>query len=227
MPRIEDHVQYGDQASVSGRLKDRIAELELLAIALLERKALGQGANALSGFVRCAARQLQILEASPALPIEVAAGACRTAFELYVRTKLAEVRPEALLEFWVERIYDEKSLAAAFLRLTHDNTPASDREPMETRILELEAYIERNHLSSPSEESRSVAKLAKAAGLMEEYKALYNFYSKYTHASSWLVNAKEHDRDGAGYRAVLSTMTQVYVSQTVYCVEQLAASSLQ
>lgn len=225
MEHIRDHIRHVDESAVQEALQARRAQLERSAEQLLEqRELLGIGAVVLSNILRCAAGQLYILEVGWSLPLEISAGACRTAFELYVRTKLAEANPAALRDFYVERAYDEKSLAAAFLRLTGEHTPASDREPIEARIAEVDGYIARNGLSKPATASASQFKLAKDAGLADEYKSLYNFYSKYTHASSWLVNTKPEDRNGEGYRAILRTMAQVYVGATEAAVTRIAAS---
>ena len=225
MSRIRDHMQFGDDDAARQGLQARRAQLESSAARLLEQRAsLGIGAVVLSNILRCAAGQLQILEVGWSLPLEVAAGACRTAFELCIRAKLAEANPVALRDFYVERAYDEKALAAAFLRLTSEHTPTTDRAPIEARVAEIDEYIARNSLAKPSTATLSQFKLAEEAGLAEEYKSLYNFYSKYTHASSWLVNAKPEDRNGDGYRNILRTMTQVYVGAVEKSVSRTVAS---
>ena len=127
-------------------------------------------------------------------------------------------------DLYVERAYDEKALAAAFLRLTSEHTPTTDRAPIEARVAEIDEYIARNSLAKPATATLSQFKLAEEAGLAEEYKSLYNFYSKYTHASSWLVNAKPEDRNGDGYRNILRTMTQVYVGAVEESVSRTVSS---
>lgn len=225
MQRIGDHVQIVDEAAAGEALQARRSQLDAAAERLQQEKAtLGIGAVVLSSMLRCAATQLQILEVGWSLPLEISAGACRTAFELYVRAKLVEKNPTALRDFYVERVFDEKSLGAAFLRLTGESTQAADLRPIHERISELDQYIARNGLVKPPTASLSQFKLAEEAGLSEEYKSLYNFYSKYTHASSWLVNTKPNDRNGHGYRSILQTMTQVYVGAVEDSVVRTAAS---
>lgn len=225
MKRIQDHVRLVDDADVTTALQARRAQLEGAAKDLLQEKpTLGIAAVVLSNVLRCAAGQLHILELAWSLPLEVSAGACRTSFELYIRAKLLEGKPESIRDFYVERAYDEKALAAAFLRLTTEHTPRTDVHPFEERVAELDAYIASNKLSKPPTASMSQFKLAEAAGLEEEYKALYNFYSKYTHASSWLVNTKPEDRNGHGYRNVLQTMTQIYVAAVESAVTRTVAA---
>lgn len=216
MKRIKDHVVFGDSSNLSKHLTQRIDGFESLAKNLWNNKYLDEDARVFPNVIRCIIRQLQILEASPRLPLESAAGACRTTFEVYVRTKLMTERPQLISEFWVERIFEEISLLEAFKRLAHQETPASTISLIDSRIKEIKAYISKWKLQKPSVES--TFKQAESAGLSEEYKALYGFYSKYTHGSAWLVNARDAERDGDGYRIIFTTQTQLYAEATIECI---------
>ena len=161
MPTLEDNMQFGDAEAVSTHLKKRVVELEDLANHLRKQRTLGERSVVLPNIVQCASRQLQILEASTNLPLEVAAGACRTAFELCVRTLVLEKRPDTIMDFWIERLYDEKSLVSAFQRLTHERTTAEDLEMLSSRIAQLDDYTITHKLKKPI--TSSMFKLAEAA----------------------------------------------------------------
>lgn len=223
MKKIRDHVVFGDSNELSKHISQRIGQFEAFANQLWNNTHLEEGARVFPNILHCVIRQLQILEASPKLPLEAAAGACRTVFEVYVRTKLMTERPQLIREFWVERAFEEISLLEAFKRLAHQETPASHLSVIDSRVSEIRAYISKWKLQKPSVES--TFKLAESAGLSEEYKALYGFYSKYTHGSAWLVNAGDAERDGEGYRMIFTTQTQFYAEAAFECIRRYAMSN--
>lgn len=187
MEPIKDHVIFQDHKAFAEHLKRRIDKFEALADQIRNRTELEDAARVFPNVLRCIARQLRILETSSSLPIEAAAAACRTVFEVYVRTKLMTEKPELIRSFWVERVFEEISLLDAFKRLADNETQASVLAPINSRIEEIKSYIKKWNLAKPTTES--TFKITKAVGMSEEYKALYGFYSKYTHGSVVLATA--------------------------------------
>jgi hypothetical protein len=219
--RIEDHVIFEDQKAFAEHLKRRTEKFEDLADQIRNRTELEDASRVFPNVLRCIARQLRILGASSSLPIEAAAAACRTVFEVYVRTKLMTEKPELIRSFWVERVFEEISLLDAFKRLADNETQASALAPINSRVEEIKNYIKKWNLAKPTTES--TFKFAEAAGMSEEYKALYGFYSKYTHGSAWLVNTQDSERDGEGYRTIFSVQTQLYAEATLESIQRYVA----
>jgi hypothetical protein len=208
MTRLRDKVTLVSPSKLPEHLMKAVSEFEKRADELWEVTSLQEGARVFPNILRATARQLGILSASPSLPIEVVAGACRTVFEINIRVRLMTRNPSLIKEFWVERVFEEVSLLEAFKRLADMDTGPLVLRPIDVRLQELRQYILKWQLKKPAFES--VFKQSEEAGCSSEYKALYGFYSKYTHGTAWLVNAKDAERDGEGYRGLLTVQTQLY-----------------
>ena len=215
--RVRDHVKFGTPKDVSAHLLDACSRFEHLADQIWGKTRLEEAARIFPNMLRCIVRQLRILDASEQIPIEAAAAACRTVFELNVRTRLMTAHPDRIKEFWVERVFEEISLLEAFKRLSDPDTSGETLKPVDHRIQELRRYLSKWKLAKPATES--LFKMAELAGVAEEYKALYGFYSKYTHGTAWLVNARDGERDGEGYRTILLVQTQLYAFDTYKRIE--------
>lgn len=81
-------------------------------------------------------------------------------------------------------------------------------------------YASKWKLAKPTVESSF--KMAELAGVADEYKALYGFYSKFTHGTAWLVNAKDAERDGEGYRNIFFVRAQFYALDAYKRIEEFA-----
>lgn len=206
--RVRDYVTIGTTEDVSVHLAETRARFEALADSIWNKTHLQEAARVLPNVLNCIARQLRILESSMTLPIEVAASVCRTVFELNIRTRVMTANPSRIKEFWAERVFEEISLLEAFKRLSDSETPERSLQVVNERVDDLRRYAVKWALTKPTVES--TFKLAELAGAAEEYKALYGFYSKYTHGTAWLVNSKESERDGEAYRTIFHVQTQLY-----------------
>lgn len=94
--------------------------------------------------------------------------------------------------------------------------------PLNDRISELKNYINKYKLTKPT--FKSTVQMAELAGVADEYRALYGFYSKYTHGTAWLVNSKDDERDGQGYRNIFLVMTQIYAYDAYKRIEDFVHS---
>lgn len=135
--RVRDYVEFGTPGDVSAHLVEACARFERLADQIWTMTHLQEAARVFPNMLRCIARQLRILGASMDLPIEVAAAACRTVFELNLRTRLMTAHPDRVREFWVERVFEEISLIQAFKRLSDSGTSEQTLKPLNDRIEEL------------------------------------------------------------------------------------------
>lgn len=213
MRKLSDHVKIGSIKEMQKKINDNVKGYESFAEVLWNSHFLEEGARVFPNIVRSVNRQLIILKDSPSFPLEVAAGACRTVFEIFLRTKFIINNPELIKEFFIERVFEEIAILKSFKRLAHEETQPQNLEILDYRIEELYKYISKYHLKKP--DTKSTYKQAEDVGFDQEYKALYGFYSKYTHGSAWLVNTKDEERDGDGYRIIFTSQTQIYAESTV------------
>jgi len=208
MTKLRDKVKIVPLSELPMELKKAAAHFEKRANEIFLLSHLQEASRVFPNVLKAMARQINILSACASLPIEVVAGACRTVYEINIRIRLMTQNSELIKEFWIERVFDELSLLEAFKRLANVETSSAVLRPIDLRIWELSQYIQKWQLKKPA--SESVAKLAEKVGCLEEYKSLYGFYSKYTHGSAWLVNAKDSERDGEGFRNILIINAQLY-----------------
>jgi hypothetical protein len=214
MKRVRDYVKFGSPKDLSVHLKNKIAEFESEATRIWSLSYLDEACRVFPNVLRCIARQLRLLEGSSNLPVEAAAGACRIVFELNLRVRLMMQKPEFIRTFLAERLFEEISLLNAIRRLADKDTDPSHLKSIDSRIEEIQRYIAKHKVSKP--EPQSTFHLAEATGLEEEYKSLYGFYSKYTHASSWLVNATFEGEGGdEGNRNIFQIQTQLYAFESL------------
>jgi hypothetical protein len=179
----------------------------------------------LPNILKSTTRQLKILDASSGLPIEVAAGACRTTFELNIRLRVVLNDAQAMKDFIAEVLYDERKLIESFKRLRDEDTPSAIVERIAEREAGL-AEMERTHgLKKPAKQSwkerATDRRIPENERIPEdEYDALYGLYSNYTHATAWLVNKPEgsHDEDAA--REILTTQTQKNAEDTYKRIQE-------
>jgi|GEM_PF-3386789 len=218
MTQLRDKAIFVDQDELTEHLKEVVSEFEKRANELWELTSLQEGARVFPNILRAIARQLDIVSASSSLPIEVLAGACRTVFEINLRVRMMTLKPSLIKEFWIERVFEEISLLEAFKRLADTSTSPLVLRPIDVRLEELNQYITKWQLKKPRVDS--IFKQAEEVGCSNEYKALYGFYSKYTHGSAWLVNSKDVERDGDGYRRILTVQTQLYAYDSLGRIDE-------
>jgi len=212
--RLGDYIQEGNLADLSAALRKQIESLEEKASEIWKQTHLGDACRVFPALLRCTARQLLILDKCHDLPVEVAAGACRTTFETNIRVRLATTDPAYLMKFQLEFVGDEQSLINAFIKLADPSTNSPARATLDKRLQEIEAVLNRRGLVSVNRPP-NVSDNAKSAGVLSEYDSMYRFYSKYVHASGWLVLATDERRDSDDHRKILQVMTQVYAVDTL------------
>ena len=64
------------------------------------------------------------------------------------------------------------------------------------------------------QKSSSMADLSKKAGVHNEHKALYRLYSKYVHASAWLLFSTKERARANDVRTIFTIKTQFYAGDT-------------
>jgi Family of unknown function (DUF5677) len=190
----------------------RIAEFEEKAKELWHLEQLGGASRVLPGLLRATARQLLILKASISLPVEVAAGACRTTFELNLRARMAVADPSQFESLQLEFVGDEQTLWEAFMKLTDPEESSPVRQELEDRLSAIQAIIDRRKLKPVK--PFQIRDMAQAADSSFEYESMYRFYCKYVHASAWLVLASDERRESSEFHQILQVMTQFYAFDT-------------
>lgn len=216
MPRIKDFMVQMSPEAWSASLVERASQFETRADALWRRDELKDGSRVYPAILRCTARQLRILARSADMPIEVAALACRITFETNIRARLSVADHGYLLRFQQEFVGDEVDLLNGWLELAEPDSPNAWRADMHERLAEISAIMERRKLKSLK--ATSIHDASVQAGVFKEYRSMYKFYSKYVHASGWLLLASDERRDGEAFRMMLAVMTQYYAADTLALV---------
>ena len=222
--RMRNLVATGDNGFVAENLGRQ--QLRLLAVAdkLGKMESLGLRARVVPNICSATARQLKITQLNLQNPIEVMALACRMTFELNLKLRYVMLSDANLDEFAKRRATDEIDLLNAFCELA-DSAPQlrnRHRTTLQGRIGELNQLLEKWGEPRPSGTGPQVRAMAVATGVINEYQIFYRFYSKYVHASSWLVNAPYETVDDEKFRIIFSIHTQLYAGDTCSRAEKLA-----
>lgn len=216
--QVKDMIRLVQQDSLPEHFKKISNQFNQRADELWTQTYLSEGARVFPNILRAISRQLTILSSSLSLPIEVAASVCRTVFEINIRVRLMTKQPELIKQFGIERVFEEISLLKSFKKLANADTNPNILLPIDKRIEELGNFIQKYQLKKPTYES--VFQQAESAGYADEYKALYGFYSKYTHGSAWLVNSRDQERDGDDYRNIFTVQTQLYAYDSLGRIDE-------
>jgi hypothetical protein len=219
--RLRDITDNGSPDDYAAHVEDVCAKCEVLANSLGRKTSLGEAARVLPNLLRCVARQLRISVAAIDLPIEVAAGCCRTVYELNLCVRLLTNDPSQIQSLSVERVFDEIDMLNGLMKLAEEGNPAV--AGIEQRLQVLLEFVDKWKLKKPAR--AHVATMAKLAHVPDEHDALYRFYSKYVHGSAWLVNASDEERDGEAFRKVFQVQTQKYAFNSYERIYQFALSS--
>lgn len=209
--RVSDIAKAGSYDDVRATFAEREQQLLHSAEQLWDRVDLGAACRILPGIARATARELTILRLSLDHPIEVLASACRMVFELNVLCRYALLNQSHMDAIATWRATDETSLLKGALHHFDSFAPQAE-QVLCARIAEIEQKLQDYGLQAAS--PVSLFKMVEAVGVEEEYKALYGFYSKYVHASGWLVCATDGQRDCYEYRQVFIVQSQIYAFDT-------------
>jgi Family of unknown function (DUF5677) len=220
---LRDILVEDTTAEFMENLDTQISHLENKAAEIGKFEELGSACRLLPGLLRATARQLFILKASCKLPIEVAAGACRTTFELNIRTRILLSDPTQFDAVQLEFVGDEEALLDGFLKLANLDEDSSHRKIIESRLSKLQAWLASRQLKS--EKSKQIKKMAANCGVGLEYEALYRFYCKYVHGSAWLFLASDESREGIDFREILEVKTQQYAGDTYIKISDWLAAN--
>ena len=217
-------VAAGDNDGVAENLGRQ--QLRLLAVAdkLGKMESLGIRARVVPNICSATARHLKITQLNRQNPIEVMAFACRMTFELNLELRYVMLSDGNLDDFAKRRATEEIDFLNAFCELADSapQLPNGDRTTIQGRIGELNQLLEKWGDPRPSGTGPQVRAMAVATGVLNEYQRFYRFYSKYVHASSWLVNAPYETLDDEKFRIIFSLQTQLYAGDTCSQAEKLA-----
>ncbi len=218
---ILDH-RSGDE--LSRALEQHQDRLRAISRKLTNMPALGLKARILANICTATARQLKIIQSNIENPTEVLASACRMTFELNLQLRYVQLAEENLEDFTKRRGTEEIELLNGVLKLSDEQTPPNTRKTLEQRINHIEMQLDKYGGQRPPKRATHVREMADAVGLTDEYLALYGFYSKYVHASSWLVNGPKQHTDDELFRELFVIKSQLYAGSTCAQAEELAGS---
>ena len=135
-------------------------------------------------------RYLEISARSVSGPVQPAALATRSLFELNLITRYMLGSPNGMKRWYREYVRDYIEILEGANEI---NSPASRGEPrkvFEDDIKHLEALLENDKL--PDEKRKQMSEIARVVGMESEYRAIYKLCSKLIHPSSILVNAHDY-----------------------------------
>lgn len=163
---------------------------------------------AASLLVAHSALQVELLNRHLSSPTHLLAYPCRTLCELNFILRCVLKSPEDANEWIVERGFDEREMLERFIEGKAGNAVDVLRARIHT--IEEAAKMTGMALKKPLH----VSERAKMAGLAEEYRVEYKFYSKLTHPTSLMVNAPWEEIQSSEYQSLLLMNGQKYALDT-------------
>jgi len=218
--RIRDIAKIVDKKDFLAYIARSSDRLRAVGKALYNRTDLGDGCRVYPSIAESTATQLDLLGRLFDESIEITANICRTVFEINVVFRYCLLSPQNLENYTAQAATDEISIYKSYKKLAD-----ADTDPKILRILD--DYIEQirqklhRHGKPLKPDRLSVFQMAKEVGLENEYQTLYGIYSKYVHASAWLVLRKRDHIDLPIFRHQMQWYTQIYAGDTLKRLEDI------
>jgi len=153
-------------------------------------------------------------------PIEYNAISARNLFECYLLIAYIIKDPSKAKDFLSQKAYEELEINEGFLSLKTANTSEASIKQIHDRMDYIKELM-KNHGLTPSK-SWNVRYLAEQTNNKLEYVAFFKLYSKYIHASSWIVNSHNDEYDNPVFKNIFILQGQHYAS----CITKLISGYL-
>jgi hypothetical protein len=139
-------------------------------------------------------------------PLPILALATRNVFELNLRSRFITESDDNLRSWLGELLIDRIQLYEAILKL--DGRP--DLRATIQFEIDRNRAVAQKHAIDVRKTPMRVPELARVTAMLEEYDALFKFYSKLVHPTSYLVNGPESEVGSLTNRNILLIKLQAY-----------------
>lgn len=221
--KLNDLVRMASKEEFQKNLARISHRLRFVGQHLGTRHDLGSGCKVFQAFGESTAAQLDILKELFDGPIEITAGVCRTIFEIYVTLLYCLSTATRLSDYASQAATDEISLYKSVKKLTNESTDEKHLQLIDGRINDIRDWISRNGLNLKPERA-SISSMAREVGLGAEYDTLYGIFSKYIHASAWLVLRPRSHTDLPSFRVPMQLHSQLYAGCILKKLEELQST---
>lgn len=164
----------------------------------------------------CAALHLRMLIDLFDLPIECIAWISRNLFEMNLIMEYSIRFPEKAKDFVLQKGSDEVEILQGTLTLSPTDSHKSI-VPIKERISHLQGVLKKH--GKTGLKHFTVAEMARAVGMKDEYDAFFKLYSKYVHPSAWLIFAAQEEKSSMVYRNIFLLQAQYYASRILKICE--------
>lgn len=214
MHKLGDLVIHGSAEELRKALLALEGSLNEISNKLRARRDIGNANGVYAGVGRSTADQLALMRENVDGPIEITACVVRTVFEINLALRFCCLSLDNMNAFIAQSVTDEISIYKAIKRLAHEGTPSESLTVIDTHIESLRSKLHRHNL--PLKPHRvTTSKMAEAVGLSSEYDTMYAIYSKYVHASAWLVLREKRTTDAPTFRLPMQANAQLYAVDTL------------
>jgi hypothetical protein len=218
--QLKDIIKNGGPEEFRDNLSFLIGRLRAIGEFLYKRTDLGSGCRVYPGIADATARQLELLQCFFEEPIEITANICRTIFEINVVFRYCLSLPQRLDDYMTQAATDEISIYKSIKELNVTDPDPNILATLNTHIDQIRKTVQK-HGKTLKPDRPSFYEMAKEVGLNNEYSALYGTYSKYVHASAWLVLRKREHIDLPVFRFTMQVNAQLYAANTLKLLEDI------
>lgn len=209
--RLKDVVEYADVNSVSeslNRISCKLRELAEWAVSNIERSL---KSVLVINICNSTADYVFIASQNASNHISITALATRSVYELNLRLRHILLNEDNLSLWQTEFAVDKIEFLDGFCKLKQSTAALAPSNPVAQEINRLKALLASHGLQQ--KKPLGAFEVAKQVGLKDEHDALFKFYSKLVHPSSYLVNGSG-DFDSLEWRNILWSSLQLYAFNT-------------
>jgi hypothetical protein len=210
----------GDMDDLRINLVAIASRLQSVGKCLALRTDIDIGCRVYPAIADSTARQLGLLARMLEEPIEIAAGICRTVFEINIALRYCLSSPQRLDNYSIQAATDEISIYQSIIDLRDHDASETSLESLRDHIEQIKATLVK-HGKSLKAVRAPWLQMAKDVGYEQEYQAFYGLYSKYVHASAWFVLRNRDHIDLPTYRFTMEINAQGYAADTLARLEEV------
>jgi len=209
MKKLKDFVSIGSMEDMVSNFKNLGKNLSDIGSNIKSKNFSDLECRVYAQLADAASRQIILLAKHAEEPIEINANICRTIFEINILFRYCLSSVDRLNAFADQSGTDEISIYKGIRSLQNENTDPKYLEQLEKHIIQIRSILQK-HNRNLYPERKSASQMAKDVGAEKEYEAFYGFYSKYVHASAWLIIRNREDIDLPLFRSIIYLQAQAY-----------------
>lgn len=215
--KMKDKIKIGKVEDLKNNIGEMINKVEALSKKIKAKDVKNEKIIVLNNIVVKLIEYLEVYKICIEYNVEILGFITRNLFELNLVTRFILRDDKNLKTFISELLTDRKDICEGFMGLSENRANNSYAILInQVREIEKKANEKGYELKKPTK----VFKMAKDVEVLDEYNIFYKFFSKYSHATSFVINADPSEKYSIEYRNILIIQAGKYAGDIVYIIEK-------